>query len=133
MTAGEFQAEFNEWTGEPYNYRLVSVCGYEVGGQERFAAVWEDRPGPDWISHASITEPQFAALRATYAADDLHPVNISGYGVGGQDLYNVIWEHAPGADIVSEVGMSYVDFLAELVNWELQGYEPVHHWRRCVF
>ena len=65
MTASEYQAEFHKWTSEPYEYRLISVAGYEQGGQAHYAAVWEDRPGPGWLAHSGMTKVQFDSLRAT--------------------------------------------------------------------
>jgi Bacterial tandem repeat domain 1 len=39
MTADEYQQQFNIWTAK--GYRLVNVSGADVGGQIRYAAIWE--------------------------------------------------------------------------------------------
>lgn len=38
MSSGQYQAEFNKYTGQ--GYRLVHVSGYTDGGAVRYAAIW---------------------------------------------------------------------------------------------
>ena len=128
MTAAQYTSEFNKWTSEPYNYRQVSICGYEQSGQARYVAVWEDRAGPDWLTHPGMTESQYNSYRDSYAAKDLHPVFISGFGVGNGAYHNAIWEYQPGADVVSEVGMSFSEYISLSGARMAQGYKLVHLW-----
>jgi CubicO group peptidase (beta-lactamase class C family) len=128
MTAAEYQTEFNTWTAAPYHYRLISVSGYEQGGQAHYAAIWEERSGPAWITHPGMTPSQFDSLRATYAGQDFHPVLISGFAVGGQAYYNAIWEYLPGAEIVPAVGLTSSALAAENRTRSSQGYTLVHLW-----
>jgi len=128
MTATEYQDEFNKWTANPYNYRLISVCGYEKAGQATYAAIWEEQSGPGWITHPHMTKAQFDALSADYADDDLYPVFISGFGVGGQPYYNAIWEHLPGADIVAKVGLTHANYVSQNSTYTTLGYKLVHLW-----
>jgi len=128
MTAAQYQAEFDTWTAAPYNYRLMSVCGYEDAGQARYAAIWEQHPGPAWITHPGMSKAQFDSLNAGYAGQGYHAVFISGFGVGGTAYYNAIWESAPGADVVTVAGLSYAGFLNENLNRTAQGYKLVYLW-----
>lgn len=128
MTGAGYQSEFNTWCSAPYNYRLVSIAGYEEAGQARFAAVWEKKAGPGWVSHHALTLAQFDTQTAAYKAQDLYPTFVSGFAVGGQAYYNAIWEHLPGADIVSQAGMSYNGYVAENSNRISQGYKLVFLW-----
>jgi CubicO group peptidase (beta-lactamase class C family) len=128
MTAAEYQTEFNKWTAPPYNYRLISVCGYDVSGQANYAAIWEDQPGAGWITHPQMTKAQFDTLSADYAEDDMYPVFISGFGVGGLPYYNAIWEYSPGADVVARVGLSHANYVSENSTRVSQGYKLVHLW-----
>ncbi|HYT60876.1 MAG TPA: serine hydrolase [Haliangiales bacterium] len=128
LTAADYQTEFNTWTGSPYNYRLLSVCGYEQSGQARYAAIWAQQSGPGWITHPGMTKAQFDSLSATYAGQNYFPVFISGFGVGGQPYYNAIWEFLPGEDVVTEAGLSYSSYVAENSNRARQGYKLVFLW-----
>ena len=82
MTFAEYGTEFNKWSSPPYSYRQISICGYEQAGQAYFAAIWGEEPGSDWVTHPQMTKAQFDSLSAGYAAQDLYPVFISGFGVG---------------------------------------------------
>lgn len=128
MTAAEYQTEFNKWTAPPYNYRLISVCGYELAAQAQFAAIWQEEPGPGWITHPQMTKAQFDTINADYAADDMYPVFISGFGVSGQPYYNAIWEYSPGADVVAKVGLSHASYVSLNSTYVGQGYKLVHLW-----
>jgi CubicO group peptidase (beta-lactamase class C family) len=128
MTAAEYQAEFNKWTQSPYNYRLLSVDGYEHGGQVRYAAVWAEQSGPNWITHPGLTKPQFDALNAGYAGNGFYPVFLSAFGVGNAVYYNAIWESSPGADVIPEVGLLYHDYVAMNALRLSQGYKLVQLW-----
>ncbi|HVR37139.1 MAG TPA: hypothetical protein VMS21_14950, partial [Methylomirabilota bacterium] len=128
MTAAEYQTEFNKWTGDPYNYRLLSVSGYEKGGAARYAAVWGQEPGPGWITHPGMTQAQFENVSAGYAADGFFPVFLSAFSIGNQIYYNAIWEQSPGADVVTETGLPHHDYVAMNSVHTSQGYELVHLW-----
>jgi CubicO group peptidase (beta-lactamase class C family) len=128
MTAAQFQTEFDKWTQAPYEYRLISVCGYDQGGQARYAAVWEERAGPDWIAQAGMTKAQFDALKAGYVAQGFIPTFLSAFGIGNTVYYNAIWEHSPGADVVTETGLPHHDYVAINAVRVSQGYELVQLW-----
>ncbi len=128
MTSAEYQAEFNKWTSEPFNYRLVSVSGYEVGGSARYAAIWEQGSGPVWINHPGMTAAQFNNLNSVYAESGYVPVFLSSFSVGNQIYYNAIWEHQPGADVVPEIGLPFHDYGAINTIRQSQGYELISLW-----
>jgi CubicO group peptidase (beta-lactamase class C family) len=128
LTGSEYQAEFKKWTGKPHEYRLVSIAGYEKNGQARYAAIWEQRPGPDWVAHHGLTKAKFDSANANYAGQGMQPVFVSAFGVGNQAYYNAIWEHAPDADGVAEVGLSYTAYLVANSIRVAQGYKLTHLW-----
>jgi hypothetical protein len=43
LTSAQYQQTFNELVGQ--GFRLVQVSGYEVGGADRYAAIFEKRDG----------------------------------------------------------------------------------------
>jgi Bacterial tandem repeat domain 1 len=52
MTSSQYQSEFNNLTSQ--GYRLTYVSGYTVNDQERFAAIWEQKAGPAWVTHHGV-------------------------------------------------------------------------------
>ncbi|MFJ4293629.1 hypothetical protein ACIP1U_28220 [Cupriavidus sp. NPDC089707] len=53
LTPGQFQRQLERFTTD--GYRLVDVSGYVREGQDRYAAIWEKRPGSDWETHHGMS------------------------------------------------------------------------------
>ena len=52
MTSAQYQAEFDKHVG--LGFRLVLVSGYEVNGQDRYAAIWSKAGGPAWAARHGL-------------------------------------------------------------------------------
>src|SRR5262249_34979681 len=74
-------------------YRLVEVSGYSVGGQARYAAIWDKSSAPLWEAHHGMTAAQYQAQFTNLVNQGYRPVHVSGYTVGGQDYYAAIWQN----------------------------------------
>jgi CubicO group peptidase (beta-lactamase class C family) len=94
MTSAEYQAEFDRWTGQ--GFRLREVSGYGVGSQDFYAAIWEKVPSPAWEAHHRMTSGQYQAKFNELVGQGFRLTNVSGYSVGGQDLYAAIWDKSSG-------------------------------------
>jgi hypothetical protein len=57
LTAGEYQQAFDELVGQ--GFRLTCVSGYSVGGEERFAAIWEQDGGPPFNARHNLTAGEY--------------------------------------------------------------------------
>jgi V8-like Glu-specific endopeptidase len=90
LTSAQYQAAFDEFTGQ--GFRPVLVSGAGVGDQVFYAAIWEQRPGPDWVARHGLTSAQYQATFDDLLGQGFRPVVVSGAGVGGQVLYAAIWE-----------------------------------------
>ena len=53
MTSEQYQQEFDKLVKD--GYRLVQVSGYSVGGQGRYAAIWEKTSGPPQIARHGMS------------------------------------------------------------------------------
>ena len=53
LTNADYQRTFDDFTRQ--GYRLRTVSGYESGGQDRYAAVWDKRPGAAWAARHGLT------------------------------------------------------------------------------
>ena len=126
MTAAEYQTEFNKYTAAPYHYRLTSVAGYNEGNGARYAAVWESRPGPGWITHAGLSSTQVRTLSASYSEQGFRPVFVSGFASGSAGYHNVIWEYQPSATVSVESGMTLPIYIRLNSSRLTQGYKLVH-------
>ncbi len=53
LTAADYQKTFDDLTKQ--GYRLVHISGYETGGSEHFAAIFDKSGGPAWQARHHMT------------------------------------------------------------------------------
>jgi CubicO group peptidase (beta-lactamase class C family) len=94
MSSDQYQAKFNELTGK--GFRLRQVSGYGIGNQDFYAAIWEKSSGPAWVAQHHMTSGQYQTTFNDLAQQGYRLTDISGYAVGGTDLYAAIWEKTGG-------------------------------------
>ena len=130
MTSDQYQQELDRLQGQ--GYRLVHINGHGVGGQALYAAIWEQRPGPAWIARHGLTAAQYQQEFDRLLGQGYRPVDISGYNVGGQDLYAAIWEQQPQSPPwVARHGLTSAQYQQEFNNLNNQGYRltRISGWR----
>ena len=92
LTSDQYQATFDELVQQ--GYRLVNVSGYAENGEARYAALWEQRPGPDWQARHGMTRAQYQQTFDELAAQGYVPTQVCGYRVNVDVLFAAIWERA---------------------------------------
>ncbi|MGW1681429.1 hypothetical protein, partial [Saccharopolyspora sp. NPDC002376] len=95
------------------------MSGYEVNGQDRYAAIWEQSSGPAWQARHGMTADQYQQTFNELVGQGFRLVNISGYEVNGQDRYAAIWEQSSGPAWQARHGMTadqYQQTFNELVG-----------------
>ncbi len=78
MSSSQYQTKFNELTAD--GYRLVNVSGYQVGGRDRYAAIWEKRSGSAWVARHGMSSSGYQSAFKNYVDEGYRLVNVSGYG-----------------------------------------------------
>jgi hypothetical protein len=124
MTSAEYQQVFNDLKGQ--GYRLIDVSGYEVSGQDRYAAIWEPRPGPPWEARHGLTSAQYQQRCDDLKGQGYQLVHVSGYGVQGQDLYAAIWEKRSGPPWQARNGMTSAEYQQVFNDLNGQGYRLIN-------
>ncbi|MEZ5853426.1 MAG: hypothetical protein R3D67_01270 [Hyphomicrobiaceae bacterium] len=124
LSSQAYQAEFDKLVGQ--GYRLTHVSGYGVGGQDRYAAIWEKRGGPRWIARHGLSSAAYQAEFNKLVGQGYRLTQVSGYGVGGQDRYAAIWEKRSGPQWVARHGLSSAAYQAEFNKLVGQGYRLTH-------
>jgi hypothetical protein len=87
-------------------FRLVCVSGYAKNGQARFAAIWEQREGPDWQARHGLSRSQYQETFDQMAADGFAPVQVCGYRVNVDVRFAAIWERRPALGWVGRHGLT---------------------------
>ncbi|HRA49156.1 MAG TPA: hypothetical protein PK819_13880, partial [Thermomicrobiales bacterium] len=107
LTGDAYQQEFDNLTSQ--GYRLLRLCGYSVGGQDFYASIWDQSPGPAWVGMHRVAGSDYQGQFESLTAQGFRPVDISGYELNGSDTYTAIFEQSevngwaahhgvPGAD-----------------------------------
>jgi Bacterial tandem repeat domain 1 len=95
LTAAQYQAAFNQFTGE--GYLLDWVSGYFDGTQDLYAAIWRKPPSaPAWQARHGLTSAEYQATFNQLVAEGYKPVVVCGYTDGVQDRYAAIFRQIPG-------------------------------------
>ena len=90
MTGAEYQQYFNQVTAAGYTLSLV--CGYGVGNQAYYAAIFRKIPNPPaWISHNGMTSDQYQQTFNQLVGQGYSLKLVSGYTVAGQNQFAAIW------------------------------------------
>ncbi|MCP4609238.1 MAG: DUF1349 domain-containing protein [Planctomycetes bacterium] len=133
LTPAIFQQEFNNLV---YNqgYRLVDIGGYSIGDIEgysiagqveyaAFAAIWEKKPGPEWIAH-HIMSPYEYQKEFDNLVDEqgYRLVDISGYSVAGNVFYAAIWEKKSGPTWEARHGLTASEYQQAFDTYDEQGF-----------
>jgi hypothetical protein len=120
LTAADYQSTFNTLVGK--GYRLKCVSGYELNGQARYAAIWDQSKGPAWEAHHGLTAAQYQTTFNELLAKGYRLELVSGYGVGGQALYAGIWEQSPGPAWEGSHGLDATTYKNTFDQLQSQGY-----------
>lgn len=106
-------------------YRPVDITGYEDGGQERYAAVWEHRPGgPAWQGRHHLTDAQYQAEFLALSRDGFVVDKVVGYTIAGEVLYAAIWTQRPVPATFSAHRIPASDYQRVFDDRLYQGYQP---------
>jgi CubicO group peptidase (beta-lactamase class C family) len=128
LTDAQYQAEYKRLVIDG-GYRLADVCGYDVGGQARYGAIWEKRVGapdtPDFHSEHAIRLADYQAKFDERKAAGERPVRINGYNVGREAFFATIWEMSPGPDWAAMHVIKEGELQGEFDRFDKSGYRLV--------
>ncbi len=105
LTAAAYQQAFDTLVGQ-HGYRLKLVNGYEVGGQDFYAAIWEKAAGPAFVARHGLTSQQYQQEFDKLIGEGYRLKLVSGHKVGGNQSYAAIWEKTSGPAFLARHGLS---------------------------
>jgi hypothetical protein len=111
LSGAAYQHEFDTLVAQGYRLRVVS--GYEVGGQDRYAAIFEKSPGPAWVARHGLSPQQYQQEFDAHVAQGYRLKLVNGYGVGGQERFAAIWEKDNGPPFVARHGLTSQQYQQE--------------------
>ncbi len=90
MNSAKYQSEFNIHTKN--GYILAHVSGYQVGGKDYYAAIWEKKPSGPWVAHHGMDSKQYQAQFMEKHLLGYRLQLVDGYSIGKSARYAAIWE-----------------------------------------
>lgn len=120
LSNAEYQAVFNDLGKQ--GYRLTYVNGYAVGGQDRYAAIWEKRGGPAMAARHGLTAAQYQQTFTDLTKQDFRLLHVSAYAVGGQPRYAAIFEKSGGPAWVARHGLTAAQHQDAFDDYGKQGF-----------
>ncbi len=77
LTADEYQQTFDDLGAQ--GYRLDHVSGYNVNGEDRYAAIWIHQDGPAWQGRHRLTVDEYQQAFDDLGAQGYRLVDVSGF------------------------------------------------------
>jgi CubicO group peptidase (beta-lactamase class C family) len=90
VTPTEHQARVDELAPRGFRPTSLSVSGDPADA--RYAAVWQQRPGPDWAAIHGLTSSEYQARFDALTADGYAPILVSATGGDGEALFAAVFE-----------------------------------------
>ncbi|BDB24273.1 TIR domain-containing protein [Cupriavidus sp. P-10] len=123
LTAEELQHAEDTLAGQ--GYRLVDLSGYAVGGQARYAAIWQKTAGPDQKTRHGLTADQYQQEFNRLVDQGYRPVHVVGYAVGDQVRFAAIWEKGGSIAWVARHDMTPGQYQRQFERFTTDGYRLV--------
>ena len=99
LSPAQYQSAFEGYLKK--GYRLKDLSGYNVGGQDYYAALWEKTGGQYWIARNGIPDSWYQNVYDNYYYQGYQPVLVTAFTSGGVARINSIWQNPnfTGADL----------------------------------
>ena len=104
LTSDQYQQAFDDLVGR--GYRLMHVSGYTVGGQDRYAAIWDQSAGPAFQARHGLTSDGYQKTFDELVGQGFRPTCVSGYSIGGDARYAAIFEASTGVGFAARHGLT---------------------------
>ncbi|WP_372897436.1 serine hydrolase [Stieleria sp.] len=94
MTSTQYNAEVARL--QDLGYRPFQVSGYELAGQDYYAAIWKPTGSTAWQARHGMTSSQYQQEFTALVGQGYRLTHVNGYTIGGIDRYAAIWENSSG-------------------------------------
>jgi CubicO group peptidase (beta-lactamase class C family) len=107
----EHQANFDRLSGQ--GFRMVALSVYGDFVNQRYAAVWVQRQGPDWRAVHNVDGQDYQAFVDKAIADGYGPVLVSAAGALPNAVYAGVWEKGVPGPWKARHALTPADFDSE--------------------
>ncbi len=108
VTAADHQKNFDRLSGQ--GYRIISLSVYGDPSDPRYAAVWVQRSGRDWIAVHGVDGAGYQAFFDKQTAAGYVPVLVSATGTFENTVFAAVFEQGVTPSAFARHGMTEADF-----------------------
>src|SRR5205807_2722577 len=90
LDAQEFQQTFNNLSHE--GFRAVEISGYNLGGSDRYAVLWEKTGGARWARNG-VPDASYQNVYDNMHYSGGRPLFVTAFTSGNAGRVNLIWEN----------------------------------------
>ncbi len=124
LTHAQYQTDFN--TQLAAGLKLVHVSGFESGGTDNYAAIWDVRNNSNaWSAVNNVPDGSLALTIANAEAGGSHVIDMSSYNVGGSLFHAVTFEQSAGPPTTILHNLGGPDYRQQQIDLYRQGYTPL--------
>ncbi|MBO9700612.1 MAG: serine hydrolase [Sporocytophaga sp.] len=103
LTAAQYQSAFNTYNSQ--GYILKRISGYNKGGTDLYAAVWEKTSSPMWSARHGITSANYQYVFDNHYYSGYRPVLLNAFASGTSSKFNGFWTNTN----ISSANMAKID------------------------
>src|SRR6267142_2106396 len=108
LTSAEYQSVFNSLAA--VGYQLISLSGYAIEGQPRYAAIWKQASGQDWIARHGMPRAEFQETFTDLPAQGYVPAQVGGYRVNVDVQFTALWQRLNNVQWEAHHGMTTLEY-----------------------
>ena len=94
LTSTEYQELFSQLSGQ--GWRLRCVSGYDLGGEARYACIWDLYSGPTWAARHGLNAAEYQQAFDELNGQGFRLIQVAGYTIRGEPKFAAVWEQSPG-------------------------------------
>jgi hypothetical protein len=123
LSRSQYQQTFDQMATA--GFAPIQVCGYRVNVDVRFAAIWERRPGLDWVGRHGLTSSEYQKAFNEEIVAGFRLVSVSGYSDTGIARYAAIWHNDEPREFQARHGLDSEGYQRAFNDLMAQGFRPV--------
>lgn len=123
MSRSQYQQTFDQMAAD--GFAPVQVCGFRVNVDVRFAAIWERRPGLEWVGRHGLTASEYQKAFDDQNAAGFRLVSVSGYSDTGIARYAAIWHKDQPGEWQARHGLDGAAYQQAFDDLSRRGFRPV--------
>ncbi len=121
LSNDEYQKAFDDFTKQ--GYRLTFVDGYEVGGKDQYADIWEKSTSQTpWVARHGLSGDDYQKAFDDFTKQGYRLLHVDGYSLGGKARFAAIFEKSSGPVWVARHGLSAKDYQKAFDEFASKGY-----------